>query len=87
MTSPRQIDTNRRNARFSTGPVTAGGKQRSRRNALRHGLTAETIIHALEDAEDYRFRNDRGSSALWCQRHFFMCNVFGLIQSLTQAAG
>jgi len=28
-------------------------KQRSRRNAIRHGLTAETIIDALEDAEDY----------------------------------
>src|SRR2546430_678450 len=53
MTSSRQIDTNRRNAQFSTGPVTAAGKQRSRRNAIRHGLTAETIIDALEDAEDY----------------------------------
>src|SRR5436190_16975426 len=53
MTSPRQIDANRRNASLSTGPVTVEGKQRSRRNALRHGLTAETIIGALEDAEDY----------------------------------
>jgi hypothetical protein len=53
MTSSRQIDANRRNAQFSTGPVTAAGKQRSRRNAIRHGLTAETIIDALEDAEDY----------------------------------
>jgi hypothetical protein len=30
------------------------GKQRSRCNAVRHGLTAETVIGALEDAEDYR---------------------------------
>lgn len=53
MTSHRQIDANRRNAQLSTGPRTAEGKQRSRRNAIRHGLTAETIIDALEDADDY----------------------------------
>src|ERR1700745_3384303 len=53
MTSFRQIDANRRNAQFSTGPVTEEGKRTSRQNALRHGLTAETVIDALEDAEDY----------------------------------
>ena len=54
MTSFKQIEANRRNARHSTGPITEEGKQRSRRNAVRHGLTAETVIGALEDAEDYR---------------------------------
>jgi hypothetical protein len=54
MTSFRQIEANRRNARKSTGPVTQEGKQRSRCNAVRHGLTAETVIGALEDAEDYQ---------------------------------
>jgi hypothetical protein len=53
MSSLRQIEANRRNARLSTGPVTEAGKEKSRRNALRHGLTAETVIHALEDAADY----------------------------------
>ena len=54
MTSFKQIDANRRNAGKSTGPTTAEGKQRSRCNAVRHGLTAETVIGALEDAEDYK---------------------------------
>lgn len=53
MSSFRQIEANRRNARLSTGPITEEGKKRSRQNALRHGLTAETVIDALEDAEDY----------------------------------
>jgi hypothetical protein len=54
MTTFRQIEANRRNARKSTGPVTEDGKQRSRCNAVRHGLTAETVIGALEDAEGYQ---------------------------------
>ena len=53
MSSFRQIEANRRNARLSTGPATEEGKKRSRQNAVRHGLTAETVIDALEDAEDY----------------------------------
>lgn len=53
MTSFRQIEANRRNAQLSTGPITEDGKRKSRQNAVRHGLTAETIIDALEDAEDY----------------------------------
>jgi hypothetical protein len=54
MTSFRKIEANRRNALKSTGPTTEEGKQRSRCNAVRHGLTAETVIGALEDAEDYK---------------------------------
>ena len=54
MTSYRQINANRRNAFKSTGPKTEAGKQVSRCNAVRHGLTAETVIGALEDAEDYK---------------------------------
>jgi hypothetical protein len=53
MTSYRQIEANRRNALRSTGPRTEAGKLQSRRNAVRHGLTAETVIGSLEDAEDY----------------------------------
>jgi hypothetical protein len=54
MSSLNQIEANRRNALNSTGPTTPEGKERSRRNAVRHGLTAETVIAALEDAEDYQ---------------------------------
>ena len=54
MTSYRQIEANRRNALKSTGPKSEQGKQASRCNAVRHGLTAETVIGALEDAEDYK---------------------------------
>jgi hypothetical protein len=54
MTSFKQIEANRRNALQSSGPKTEAGKEVSRRNAVRHGLTAETVIGALEDAEDYK---------------------------------
>jgi hypothetical protein len=51
MTPYRQIAANQRNARKSTGPVK--GKQRSLHNTVRHALTAETVIGALKDEEDY----------------------------------
>jgi hypothetical protein len=54
MTSSHQFEANRLNALKSTGPRTEDGKRTSRRNALRHGLTAETVIDGLEDSEDYR---------------------------------
>src|SRR5690242_1338807 len=54
MTSFRQLESNRMNALRSTGPRTEEGKQRSRLNAVRHGLTAETVIPNLEDAKDYQ---------------------------------
>ncbi len=54
MTSPRQIESNRRNAPQSTGPTSTNGKRASRRNALRHGFTAETVLEPLENPEEYR---------------------------------
>src|SRR4029453_18741494 len=54
MATDKQIIANQKNARYSTGPRTESGKRRSRRNAIRHGLAAETVIDTLEDAADYR---------------------------------
>ena len=54
MTSFRQLEANRRNAIRSTGPRTEEGKRQTRRNAVRHGLCAETVIEIVEDIEDYR---------------------------------
>jgi hypothetical protein len=54
MATEKQIIANQQNAQRSTGPRTESGKRRSRRNAIRHGLTAETVIDSLEDAADYK---------------------------------
>jgi hypothetical protein len=54
MTSIKQIEANHRNSLKSTGPKTDAGKRTSRCNAVRQGLTAETVIGALEDAVDYK---------------------------------
>ncbi len=69
MTSFRQIEANRRNARRGAGPRTEGGKQRSRCNAVRHGLTAETVIGALEEPKTTR-PSKRGLSRILARSRF-----------------
>ena len=49
MTSLRQTEANRANARKSTGPRSDEGKARSRGNALKHGLAGDGVV--LPDAE------------------------------------
>lgn len=53
MASEKQVSANIRNAAKSTGPKTVNGKLRSRRNAIRHGLTAATVVTAIEDVEEF----------------------------------
>ncbi|MGB2610780.1 MAG: hypothetical protein WBC80_17530, partial [Isosphaeraceae bacterium] len=47
MATAAQIEANRRNAQRSTGPKTDEGKDRVRRNAFKHGMTARTIMPVL----------------------------------------
>jgi hypothetical protein len=50
MPSPLQLDANRRNAQYSTGPRTQPGKAASSRNATKHNLTGSTF--AILPGED-----------------------------------
>ncbi len=47
-----QILANRRNAALSTGPKTPEGKEQSRRNALKHGMTGDGVVLAEADAAE-----------------------------------
>jgi len=49
MTSDKQADANRRNARKSTGPKTPEGKEVSRLNAVKHGLLSQEVLLRGED--------------------------------------
>jgi len=49
-----RVEVNRANAQKSTGPRTAAGKQRSKLNALRHGLTGHTIVLPTDDQAAYQ---------------------------------
>src|SRR5580692_10714733 len=60
MTSDKQIDANRRNALLSTGPTSEAGRNRSRLNARRHGLTGQVTTMTDED----RAAHDQFSTAL-----------------------
>ena len=60
MISDKQLAANRKNARLSTGPKTVEGRNRSRMNALRHGLTGQVTTMTEED----RAARDKFSEAL-----------------------
>jgi hypothetical protein len=52
--SPTQIEATRRNALRSTGPITPGGKARSSKNALRHGVySVLPVVPGLEQSEHW----------------------------------
>jgi hypothetical protein len=53
MATRRQLEANRANAKRSTGPRSADGKAQSSKNSLAHGLTAQDIVIADEDPEQF----------------------------------
>ena len=52
MTTQKQVEANRRNARKSTGPKTEAGKAASSANALSHGLTAAGDVLLQDESAD-----------------------------------
>ena len=50
--SQKQAEANRRNARMSTGPKTAAGKEVVSRNAVRHGLLSSAVYFGEDEGED-----------------------------------
>ena len=54
--TPRQIAANRQNALKSTGPRTEEGKEASRQNALKHGLTGGGVVIPGEDEHEVTIR-------------------------------
>lgn len=57
--SEKRLAANRANAQKSTGPRTEEGKAASRKNSLRHGLTAKTVVLDSEDPAEYAAFRDR----------------------------
>ena len=55
-TSEARIQANRQNAQSSTGPKTTEGKERSRQNSLKHGLTGAGIVLSETDAAEVNRR-------------------------------
>ncbi len=66
--SEARLAANRKNALKSTGPRTAAGKERSRANALKHGLCSTVVV--AEDIELVQARSSEWYYALKPQNKF-----------------
>ncbi len=54
--SEARLEANRANAHFSSGPRTEAGKAKSSKNALKTGLTGQTVLLPGDDADAYSAR-------------------------------
>jgi hypothetical protein len=54
MATPSQVEANRANAQFSTGPSSPEGKLKVSHNALKTGLTGRTILLPSDDVAAYQ---------------------------------
>ena len=53
MSSLRKIDSARANGAKSRGPITEEGRKKSSMNALKHGLTARTVLFSNDNHDEY----------------------------------
>jgi hypothetical protein len=54
MSSAAQINANRANSQFSTGPTTDAGKARSSHNAVKSALTGQAVLLPTDDVPAYQ---------------------------------
>src|SRR4051812_13320539 len=64
MTTLRQIEVNRRNSLYSTGPRSPDGKEQSRKNSLKHGLAGAGVVLPDDEAEAIARRRIEWDGAL-----------------------
>ena len=63
-TSEARIKANQQNAAQSTGPKTDEGKEKSRANALKHGLTGAGVVMVAGDAGEVKRRGNAFAAEL-----------------------
>jgi hypothetical protein len=63
-TSQARIDANRRNAKFSSGPTSVLGKERSKMNAFKHGMASRQDTVPGEDPREFAQRLDDWNDTL-----------------------
>src|SRR5271157_1080772 len=90
MATAAQIEANRRNAQRSTVPKTDEGKARVRLNAIKHGMTARTIMPVLpqEDPKELEDRTEQAITAMKPRNpleHNLVCRAVRLAGELDRA--